>query len=671
MDDARRLRPCRLIGIVVVALMFVVLLSRVAMATDETEEDAPAASDPACSVTGHVVTSQNEEMELRRELQAQDLQLADGMPLDGADTWVLPDGGSPVVVLDSNVALPDATISVAAGGATFEIASADREDAGNRYVTNAYLPHLGATTRTLGFEVESGSCAVQLTLSVDRSLWSSAVGAGSVAVTALFGALTVVVARLRRGSWHRRFLLAAPLGAIAGIGLVLMLHEARALDAFGSLPWWGPLGGVAFASVLPLTRWPSQERSSDEPPGPESPEELTDANTAANTDTAAADADSAPEDAAPSSSKVSVLVNSAAPVVVAAAVGLTALLVDSELEQPDVGVITPQYARFVFSDTVTDGLSGQYGPTDEGEEEPAEYIREEFQGMVDEFASSDDSLPDAEPTEIEVGIPPGQSEYPAWFVGSAQIPHDDGIASAFARFDRESVDEPWQMTSFTGLTDDVLPGPALDDDGNLSSPPDAAELSLNPEEIAELYVDWTDRQSDASHDNDGKQLDDNPGPVDDDVLALRPGAGSFLQNYFDNFVGVPTDLQFLPPDDLEQGGTYSFPTDRDVSSEPREPSIIHLEDGTAFVSFTMDATETFYNGERDDDDVATTGRCGPNPRIEHEGDQYRLFATDYEIFVQAWVPLGAADDGDDDDEAVPLSDLIVSTDRPSDRSELC
>lgn len=267
-------------GLLVLLAAGQLVMARPAAAQDEPTptpvEATPSPAQPAgaaggaCAATGYLVESADELAALRGELADQPVQQVDGVPLESGQTWVLPDGSQPVVVLDSTAPLSSGTVSVALAGEEFEVDSSDFDEPRNRFMTNVHLPHLGPTVRSLGLTVDSAPCEVALVLSVDRSVWSTVVGAAAVAVTVLFGLLTVWVARLRKGGWLRRFGFAAPLGLVAGIGQAVVLLESGAVSPFASPPWWAPAAGLALAAVLPLTRWRRRPAAVPPPPG-ESP----------------------------------------------------------------------------------------------------------------------------------------------------------------------------------------------------------------------------------------------------------------------------------------------------------------------------------------------------------------------------------------------------------------
>ncbi|HEY8471165.1 MAG TPA: serine/threonine-protein kinase [Natronosporangium sp.] len=232
------------------------------------QEPAPG-SGPSCAATGFLVSSEDELSTQRAELAEQPVQQLAGVPLVDGQTWVIPDGSQPVVVVVSDQPLAGGTVSVAMAGQRFEADSVNYDQPQDRFVTSVWLPHLGPTTRTLGLVVASPPCELAVTLSVDRSVWSTLVGIVAIIAAALFGLLTVLIARLRKGGWLRRFLFAAPFGLLAGLAQGAVLLEAGTVGPFDTPPWWAPVIGLVLAALLPLTRF--RRRRQPAPPLPPAP----------------------------------------------------------------------------------------------------------------------------------------------------------------------------------------------------------------------------------------------------------------------------------------------------------------------------------------------------------------------------------------------------------------
>lgn len=258
------LRVTRLL-LVPCALVALPLLAAPAMAQDPdpTAEPSPppaeqgdgAAAGP-CLVTGYLAGPDQELSSLLDDLDSETVHALDGSRLEPGQTWVIPDGHEPVVVVDSTEPLTRGAVLVTVAGQEREVSRESFEESRHRYVTRMSLPQLRDTVRTLGMTVQSPPCPeVQLTLSMDRSVWSTLVGRAGIAATALFGLLLVLVARMRKGGWLRRFGFAAPFGLLAGAGQGAVLLEAEVVSPFAMPPWWLTLFGLALAAALPLTRW--------------------------------------------------------------------------------------------------------------------------------------------------------------------------------------------------------------------------------------------------------------------------------------------------------------------------------------------------------------------------------------------------------------------------------
>jgi hypothetical protein len=242
----------------------------------------PAAAQPApaeadCTATGYLAGSEAELAALRGELVEGSVHELGGVPLASGQTWVVPDGDQPVVVLDATApVLSGGAVAIVVAGQEIQVATERFAQAQDRYVTGATVPQLGPAVRSLGLSVASGPCEVAVALSVDRSVWSTVAGGGGLAVAVLFGLLTVLVARLRKGGWRRRFGFAAPFGLLAGVGQSVVLVEAGVVGPFSVPPWWPPLVGLGLAALLPLTRWQPPPRpvpfvpagAEPPPPGP-------------------------------------------------------------------------------------------------------------------------------------------------------------------------------------------------------------------------------------------------------------------------------------------------------------------------------------------------------------------------------------------------------------------
>src|SRR5690606_602193 len=396
-----------------------------------------------CTVTGYAVGSEEEIVELR----AGSVQQVGGLPVDGVDTWVLPDGGMPVVVVDSTEPLPGGRMSVVVAGVRRQVASDEFEEGSGprRYVPDVALSHLGPTVRTLGLEVASGDCAVAVTLSVERSALSTVAGGVAAGVSVLFGLLTVLVGRLRKGGWPRRFLSAAPLGVLTGAALGVVLVEAGVVDPFSPFPWWPPVAGLVVAALLPLTRWrgggsqtaaatgagdagaapaggagdgdgpagggdagagaPAAGGAGGETGGP------VDGGSAGVGATAAAAAGGAGDAGTGmvGSGRLAAAVNAAVAVLVAAGIGVGVVAVDPDPARARELVITPDRARVIFVDTMAEAW-GSFA-----------HVGEDAQGDYTNLREAHEALADTALTGVGVGVPRDQYAYPAWFVAWATI----------------------------------------------------------------------------------------------------------------------------------------------------------------------------------------------------------------------------------------------------------
>jgi hypothetical protein len=919
-----------------------------------------------CAVTGYLVDSKDELVALRRGLVEQPVQRLDGVPLASGQTWVLPEGSQPVVVMDLAEPVSGGTVSVAMAGQEFEVDSSSYDEPRHRYVTGVYLPHLGPTTRSLGLRVETALCGVALDLSVDRSLWSTVVGAVAVAVTVLFGLLTVWVARLRKGGWLRRFGFAAPLGLLAGIGQAVVLMEAGWVGPFQLPPWWAPAAGLALAALLPLTRRRSRGAArsraaapvSAEPPtvwqppvhaplggyrvevpftttevaavyravddagdrallkllpperygqpaarlrlerearalsgwdhpnvlrlretvseqagaptlvfedvagaplrqlldgggtltGPQaanvvlgalsglravherelvhrdvrpenvwldtggrvllagfelaatgvehpmapegaapyaSPEqraaavldarsdlwacgmllaelltgqpalppagtlpeplaavlaralaenpdgrpatarrlsaELWDAAeqvygtdwvgrgalagalvaqgtvgaaaagyalggvagtgvaTGTGAGVAAAGVGEATGAAGGGGGPVGAVVNAAVAVVAGIAVAAGVVVINPDPAEARSVVITPDQARVIFLRTIDQGRAGDDTHFTTGAE-----------ANLRDLLAEHDSLAEAALTGVAVGVPPDQYEFPAWFVASATIPYEDGTASIFARFDRESAGEPWLLTTLVWSTDQLLPPALVDVDGWLAPAPDPVALAIAPDELPDIYRDWFIDQWTAFYVDDDV---DRGAVIEHDQLSWLPHQDSYLVELTTVDVNTAEGLvrpatvrwpanssdsvvarQWLILDELTQTDLDARP-DEESSGDGEEvelpPTVYEdltltsLAGDAALVSFVV----TGAHRVRGTDEDGNTGPCGAFPSFAFRGSDYRVFVIEYEILVQAWIPLVGA--GEQADEPIPLTDPIIATTIPSDYSEPC
>ncbi|UWZ33961.1 serine/threonine protein kinase [Dactylosporangium roseum] len=173
---------------------------------------------------------------------------------------------------------------------------------------------------------------------------------------------------------------------------------------------------------------------------------------------------------------------------------------------------------------------------------------------------------DGELTEIKIGVPAGQTTYPAYFLVTAQAKLPDGsIVYVYVRFTRASADEPWMMSELVqSKVAAEVPSPKINDDGSLPPPP---ELVADPAALSKRYVDW------------GQRVVDSKALGSDDVLVLGTTGGSYLAS-IPSFIGVTSGL-FYNSLTWRQGSIVMQP--------------VQLADGTVLVRFTATADRTLYN----------------------------------------------------------------------------
>ena len=630
--------------------------------------EAGGESGAVCTVTGYVVGSVEEMTELRAALREEGVHTLGGLPLDGVDTWVLPDGGMPVMVVDSTEPLPGGVTSVVVAGSRYEVASDEfgPDEERSRYATNVVLPHLGPTVRTLGLEVASGDCAVAVTLSVERSALSTVAGGVAAGVSVLFGLLTVLVGRLRKGGWPRRFLSAAPLGVLTGAALGVVLVEAGVVDPFSPFPWWPPVAGLVVAALLPLTRWrgggsqtaaatgagdagaapaggagdgdgpagggdagagaPAAGGAGGETGGP------VDGGSAGVGATAAAAAGGAGDAGTGmvGSGRLAAAVNAAVAVLVAAGIGVGVVAVDPDPARAGELVITPDRARVIFVDTMAEAW-GSFA-----------HVGEDAQGDYTNLREAHEALADTALTGVGVGVPRDQYAYPAWFVAWATIPLDELTASVFARFDRATAEEDWRMSSFRWSVERRLPAAVLDEEGWLAPSPAVSDLLVDPASLAQRYQDWLAR------------VDEEKELVEDEVLTLRFEESGFIHEY-------TLDVPFFN-EDLEEGDHEFLSYDYEMQSGAAVSDLIPLVDGTTYVTFPVSVIHTTYNSPSvrtiPCDFVFLRWRFGTVEIVGGEplppSGRFRSLAGELVVTVEAWVPIiGAASEASEASGATP------------------
>src|SRR5690606_9128758 len=77
-------------------------------------QDGPGS--PACAATGHLVGSVEELSALRSQLYEEPVHIAQGVPLERVETWVVPSDRLPVVVVDSAGPVSGGEVRLTLGG---------------------------------------------------------------------------------------------------------------------------------------------------------------------------------------------------------------------------------------------------------------------------------------------------------------------------------------------------------------------------------------------------------------------------------------------------------------------------------------------------------------------------------------------------------------------------
>jgi len=245
------LNPARATAIAMIILAAPLIGAAPAAGSPEPAGPSPAA--PACAISGYAVEGAAAAGDLRATLRKQTANDLGGTRLERVDAWVVPDGSRPTVVVDSATPLTEGSARVFLFGLGFPLTDGTGE-ARERYVSTTEMPHFGSAVRVLGVRAGSNACGGSLVLMSDRSVFSTLVGQVGLGAGALFGILLILVARGRRGGWPRRFLLAAPLGLLAGVGEAAVLQESGLISPFSRVTWAVPVVGLLLAALLPLTR---------------------------------------------------------------------------------------------------------------------------------------------------------------------------------------------------------------------------------------------------------------------------------------------------------------------------------------------------------------------------------------------------------------------------------
>jgi hypothetical protein len=172
----------------------------------------------------------------------------------------------------------------------------------------------------------------------------------------------------------------------------------------------------------------------------------------------------------------------------------------------------------------------------------------------------------ADLSDLQIGIPRGQTSYPAYFIATATAKLSDGrTVHILARFTRQSADQPWTLTSLRYNTDkSKVPAPAIGPDGYVTPVPPATELAVDPSTLAKLYADWGTSTA-ASN-----SIGDQP------LVTLAPG---------DSFLGIVADRSNAEDQFFNK---YAF-----TAGSVDAP--LMLADGTVLVTFTAKVSHDLYN----------------------------------------------------------------------------
>jgi hypothetical protein len=296
------------------------------------------------------------------------------------------------------------------------------------------------------------------------------------------------------------------------------------------------------------------------------------------------------------------VVNAAVAVLAGVAVAVGVAVVGPDPAQAESVVITPEQARVIFIRTMDEGLQQQFiHYTD-----PAAAV---FEQLLEE----EESLPDGSLAEVQVGVPRDRFDYPVWFVATALIEFEDGTASVFARFERESADEPWLMTTLSWSTERLLPGPLRDEDGWLAPVPATVDLLADPAGLPERYHDWLVRANDA-------------GEVgSDELLTLRFDDNGMIFWYTE-------DIPFLEGGD-DEGFSYEY----DLSAGEVVTEPVPLVDQTIHVTFTSVIRQTTYNTP--DQRAVPCEDASLSWTNDDPPGNFRWLAQDLVVDVDAWIPV--------------------------------
>jgi hypothetical protein len=261
-------------------------------------------------------------------------------------------------------------------------------------------------------------------------------------------------------------------------------------------------------------------------------------------------------------------------------------------------VITPDAARQVFDELWTDTRKGGRDRLEGAGALFAAGILKSMKGF------------DRNPvTDVKVGVPPGQTAFPAYFVATAatEVKQDDMTLHFYSLLTKVSADRPWTMVEFRAAPSaDHVPRPAIGADGRLAAVPSG--LVVEPARLPELYAGWFNASQEAGV------------IVDDPLLRVEGERGALAQM-------------------MRQAGVTEgrLPTFRVYSAKPSvvRPELVPLSDGRVLVSFSAIAHSRTYNN-----DQPVTRSCKSEWLTLEGGDpkRYRHTWHDATMYVVAYVP---------------------------------
>ncbi|HEV7711133.1 MAG TPA: hypothetical protein VGP16_23285 [Asanoa sp.] len=535
---------------------------------------APATAAPGpgdvCTITGYSATpGAGADLALQRPEVA-----PAGMPLHDGATWVIPRGETPVVVIrggtfgngwHADIVIAGVARPMSAGGTRTALWAA--ADSG-----------FGTVTREGGVDLRAGSCVARFTVVADRPMYQTTAGilGGAAVLIGVVG--TVLLLRWRRLGIVWRGLLAAPFAMVAGIGQAALLHESGAVSPFDRWTWWLPVGTLALLVVIAVWLGVVQKgRMPAAVPSPAPVAALPPADAAATPATI-------PPDAEPEPAPVGILANVDPPVaplptdlpapkrpagVVVPVVTVVVLLAAAfAVAWPrhlaaaaQAETVEPAAARVVFSSVWEEARAGHFDRF----EEPAKVFAS---GVLEGY----DGMRTSEITNLEVGVPPDQTGYPAYFVATARSAMGDGRTGFFyALMTRDGPAAPWTMHDFRMSTAESYSVRPKMSGGYLAPLPPITELAFDPATSAQRFADWVTRSAKAGR------------VVPDEVMALD-GIG------YEGIVDIATKFAGARGPDVYRAYT--------ITPAQVRPELIPLVDGTVRVSFAVDVRIQVFNNSR-------------------------------------------------------------------------